>query len=120
MRPASLSGAAMEALIENVVIIPPPIEALRGGLAVAEETSLGPEGPSYSDADEKAPGNATSAPSRGFSGMNLPIGVAQSDVAQGFSPEDSSESSGSCSGGVASSPPPPGGPPPPPTHPHAA
>jgi len=63
----------MEALIENVVIIP-PIEALRGGLEAAEETSLGPEGPSYSDADEKAPGNATSAPSRGFSGMNLPIG----------------------------------------------
>src|SRR5258705_6948796 len=96
----------MEAIIENVVIIQ-PIEALRGGLESAEETSLGPEGPSYSDADEKAPGNATSAPSRGFSGMNLPIGVAQSDVAQGFSPEDSptiadsSESGSSCSGGSA-------------------
>src|SRR5258707_10781326 len=98
MHPSSLSGAAMEALIENVVIIP-PIEALRGGLEAAEETSLGPEGPSYSDADEKASGNATSAPSRGVSGMNLPIGVAQ-----GFSPEDSSESSGSFSGGVGAAP----------------
>src|SRR5438477_8736842 len=64
----------MEALIENVVIAP-PIEALREGLETSEERSLGPEGPSYSDTGEKA--------------------VAQGDVAQGFSPEDSAAIAGS-------------------------
>src|SRR5438270_8912541 len=64
----------MEALIENVVIAP-PIEALREGLETSEERNLGPEGPSYSDTGEKA--------------------VAQGDVAQGFSPEDSAAIAGS-------------------------
>src|SRR5438876_10331413 len=74
----------MEALIENVVIAP-PIEALRGDLEAAEERSLGPEGPSYSDTGEKAVERGDVAQG----------GVAQGDVAQGFSPEDSPAIAGS-------------------------
>jgi len=89
---SSLSGAAMEALIENCCHYS-TIEGLRG-LAVAEGTSLGPEGPSYSDADEK------SARERHLCSIpRVQRDESPDGVARALALRIRRESSGSCSGG---------------------
>ena len=81
MRPASLSGAAMDVCVENVFITP-AIEEINVIQATAEE-------------NDRA---ASSDPHHGHREKD----AEQETVARGFSPADSSESggtSGSCSGG---------------------
>src|SRR5258707_1944683 len=82
MRPASLSGAAMDVCVENVFITP-AIEEINVIQATAEE-------------NDRA---ASSDPQHGHREKD----AEQEAVARGFSPADSSESggtSGSCSGGA--------------------
>src|SRR5258708_37085313 len=87
MRPASLSGAAMDICVENVFITP-AIEEINVIQATAEE-------------NDRA---ASSDPQHGHREKD----AEQEAVARGFSPADSSESvgtRGSCSGGGLFTPP---------------
>src|SRR5258708_22341619 len=94
MRPASLSGAAMDICVENVFITP-AIEEINVIQATAEE-------------NDRA---ASSDPQHGHREKD----AEQEAVARGFSPADSSESggtSGSCSCGCLRPSPQPALPPP--------
>src|SRR5260370_40330054 len=89
MRPASLSGAAMDVCVENVFITP-AIEEINVIQATAEE-------------NDRA---ASSDPQHGHREKD----AEQEAVARGFSPADASESDGtggSCSGGAFYHAPPP-------------